>query len=91
MLLVVLASPTAKQLTCLLASCVQSFRVGRYQNYLIYRKTLQIKVVENYISYTKLNESTYLSPPEVEQRVPNIAMFQKLNVLRTRGIWLAYY
>ncbi len=44
----------------------------------LYQKMLQIKVVENYILYKKLNGHTCLFPLGVELGPPKITMFQIL-------------
>ncbi len=51
------------------------FRARHCQNYRLYKKTLQIKVVKNEISYKKLSGCISLSPPGVELGAPKIAWF----------------
>ncbi len=53
--------------------------------YQLYRKVLQTKVLQNYISYEKLSGRTSLSPPGVElggSKDSNICRFLNLGIVK---------
>ncbi len=76
---------------CLRQYCTETvnyiqFRAPNCRKYALHQKTLQMKIVQNWISYKKVPERIYLSPPECSWETEKIDMVKILYCTET-----AYY